>query len=26
VKPDHFSSGTPFDRLQITGYSDNWSI
>lgn len=23
VKPDHFSSASPFDRLQITGYSNN---
>jgi hypothetical protein len=26
VKPEHFSSGTPFDRLQITEYSENWFI
>lgn len=26
VKPEHFSSASPFDRLQIKGYSDNWVI
>lgn len=26
VKPEHFSSGTPFGRLQITEYSENWFI
>jgi hypothetical protein len=26
VKPDHFSGSTPFDRLKITEYSENYLI